>query len=38
MNRHKEEPKRNPSLRGAAGRNCRSGETDIIEVTHMSNI
>jgi hypothetical protein len=38
MNRHKEGPKRNPRLRGAAVRNRRSGATDIIEVTHMSNI
>jgi hypothetical protein len=38
MNRHKEGPKRNLRARGAAGRNCRSGATDIIEVTHMSNI
>jgi hypothetical protein len=38
MNRHKEGSKRNPSARGAAGRNHRSGATDIIEVTRMSNI
>jgi hypothetical protein len=38
MNRHKEEPKRNPRARGAAGRNRRSGATDIIEVTHTSII
>jgi hypothetical protein len=38
MNRHKEGPKRNPRPRGTAVRNCRSGATDIIEVTHMSNI
>jgi hypothetical protein len=38
MNRHKEGPKRNPRLCGAAVRNRRSGATDIIEVTHMSNI
>jgi hypothetical protein len=38
MNRHKEGPNRNPRAHGAAGRNRRSGETDIIEVTHTSNI
>jgi hypothetical protein len=38
MNRYKEGPKRNPMPRGAAGRNRRSGATDIIEVTHTSNI
>jgi hypothetical protein len=38
MNRHKEGPKRNPRVRGAAGRNRRSGATDIIEVMHTSNI
>jgi hypothetical protein len=38
MNRHKEGPKRNPSVPGATGRNRRSGATDIIEVTHASNI
>jgi hypothetical protein len=38
MNRHKEGPKRNPRACGAAGRNHRSGATDIIEVMHMSNI
>jgi hypothetical protein len=38
INRHKEGPKRNPMLRGAAVRNCRLGATDIIEVTHTSNI
>jgi hypothetical protein len=37
MSRHKEGPKRNPRARGM-GRNCRSGATDIIEVTHTSNI
>jgi hypothetical protein len=31
-------PKRNPRVRGTTGRNHRSGATDIIEVTHMSNI
>jgi ribonuclease PH len=36
MNRHKEGPKRNPRACGAAGRNRRSGATDIIEVTHTS--
>jgi hypothetical protein len=34
MNRHKEGPKRNRIARGATGRNCRSGATDIIEVRH----
>jgi hypothetical protein len=38
MNRHKEGPKRKPKVRGATGRNRRSGETSIIEVTHTSNI
>jgi hypothetical protein len=38
MNRHKEWPKRKPRPCGAAVRNCRSGATDIIEVTHTSNI
>jgi hypothetical protein len=38
MNRHKERPKRNPRPCGAAGRNHRSGATDIIEVTDASNI
>jgi hypothetical protein len=38
MNRHKEGPKRNPRARGAMGRNHRSGATDIIEVTHKSNM
>jgi hypothetical protein len=38
MNRHKEGPKRNPRTHGTAGRNRRSGATNIIEVTHMSNI
>jgi hypothetical protein len=38
MNRYKVGPKRNPKARGAAGRNRRSGEIDIIEVTHMSII
>jgi hypothetical protein len=38
MNRHKEEPKRNPRPRGAVGRNHRSGASDIIEVTYTSNI
>jgi hypothetical protein len=38
MNRHKEGPKRNPRVCGAAGRNRRSGATDIIEVMHTSNI
>jgi hypothetical protein len=38
MNRHKEGPKRNPRTHGAAGRNRRLGATDIIEITHTSNI
>jgi hypothetical protein len=38
LNRHKEGSKRNPRARGAAGRNRRSGATDIIEVTHTCNI
>jgi hypothetical protein len=38
MNRHKEGSKRNPRSRGAAVRNHRYGATDIIEVTHTSNI
>jgi hypothetical protein len=38
MNRHKEEPKRNPRSCGTAVRNHRSGATEIIEVTHTSNI
>jgi hypothetical protein len=38
MNRHKEGPKRNPRAHGAVGRNHRSGATNIIEVTHTSNI
>jgi ribonuclease PH len=38
MNRHKEGPKRYPRARGTAGRNRRLEETDIIEVTHTSNI
>jgi hypothetical protein len=38
MNRHKEGSKRNPRARGTTGRNHRSGATNIIEVTHMSNI
>jgi hypothetical protein len=38
INRHKEGPKRNPKLHGATVRNRRSGATDIIEVTHTSNI
>jgi hypothetical protein len=38
MNRHKEGPKRNPTARGIVGRNRRSGATDIIEVTHTSNM
>jgi hypothetical protein len=37
INRHKEGSKRNPRLRGTVGRNHRSGATDIIEITHMSN-
>jgi hypothetical protein len=37
-NRHKQEPKRNPRARGAAGRNRRSGATAIIEVTPTNNI
>jgi hypothetical protein len=37
-NRHNEGPKRNPRLRGAAVRNRRSGATNIVEVTQMSNI
>jgi hypothetical protein len=38
MNKRKEGPKRNPRVHGTAGRNHRLGTTDIIEVTHMSNI
>jgi hypothetical protein len=38
INRHKEGPKRNPRMRGTVGRNRRSRTTDIIEVTHMTNI
>jgi hypothetical protein len=38
MNRHKEGPKRNQRERGTAGRNCRSGATHIMEVTHTSNM
>jgi hypothetical protein len=38
MNTHKEGPKRNPRACGVVGRNRRSGATDIIEVTHMSDI
>jgi hypothetical protein len=38
MNRHKEGPKRNRRARRATGRNRRSGITNIIEVTHTSNI
>jgi hypothetical protein len=38
MNRHKEGSKRNPRACGTAGRNRRSGATDIIEVTHTSNM
>jgi adenylosuccinate synthase len=38
MNRHKEWSNKNPRERGATGRNRRSGVTDIIEVTHTSNI
>jgi hypothetical protein len=38
MNRNKEGPQRNPSTCGAAVRNHRLGATDIIEVTHTSNI
>jgi hypothetical protein len=38
MNRHKECPKKNPRPRGAAIRNRGWGATDIIEVTHTSNI
>jgi hypothetical protein len=38
MNRHKEGPKRNPRSCDVAGGNRRSGATDIIEVTHTSNI
>jgi hypothetical protein len=38
MNRHKEGPKRNPRTCDTVGRNHRSGATNIIEVTHMSNI
>jgi hypothetical protein len=38
MNRHKEQPKRNPRAHGAVSRNHRSGATDIIEVTHKSNM
>jgi hypothetical protein len=38
MNRHKEGPKRNPKACVTTGRNCRSWATNIIEVTHMSNI
>jgi hypothetical protein len=36
MNRHKEGPNRNPRACGAAGRNRRSGATNIIEVTHTN--
>jgi hypothetical protein len=36
MNRHKEGSKRNPRACGAAGRNRRSGATNIIEVTHTN--
>jgi hypothetical protein len=38
MNRHKEGPKRNPRACGTAGRNHRSGATNIIEVTQTSNM
>jgi hypothetical protein len=38
MNRHKKGPKKNPRTRGTAGRNRRLGATDIVEVTHTSNI
>jgi hypothetical protein len=38
MNRHKEGPKMNPRAHGAVGRNRRSGATDIIEITHTSNM
>jgi hypothetical protein len=38
MNKHKEGTKRNPRPHGATGMNHRSGATDIIEVTNMSNI
>jgi ribonuclease PH len=38
MNRHKQGSKRNPRVRGAEGRNRRSGATTIIEVTHTNNI
>jgi hypothetical protein len=38
INRHKKESKRNPRPCGATGRNPRSGATDIVEVTHTSNI
>jgi hypothetical protein len=38
INRHKEGPKRNPRVRDTAGRNHRSGPTNIIELTHTSNI
>jgi hypothetical protein len=38
MNRHQERSKRNLRARGAVDRNHRSGATDIIVVTHMSNI
>jgi hypothetical protein len=34
MNRHKEVPKRNQKACGTAGRNRRSGATNIIEVRH----
>jgi hypothetical protein len=33
MNRHKEGPKSNQRVCGVVGKNCRSGATDIIEVT-----
>jgi hypothetical protein len=35
MDRHKEGPKRNPIMCGTAGRNRRSGTTDIMDVSHM---
>jgi hypothetical protein len=38
MNRHKQGSKRNTRARGATCRNCRSGATTIIEVTHTNNI
>jgi hypothetical protein len=38
MNRHKQGPKRNPRVCGAASRNRRSGATAIIEITHTNNI